>query len=341
MAAWGEKATLSVPLVCGDEVFGVLDVAESRYPRRFTADEVRLAEAIGTQAALAIRNARAFDEAERRNADLATLLGVAATLTSAVDRGSVLAAIARHLREALGSTSAEVYQYDTARRSLELVARDSGAPGDAECTGISMLSDDPLLAACIDERRVVAVQAGEPDRTAQPAGGPARRCAGSELWVPLVYQDEVLGLLASCDAAPDRRYSQEEIGLATAIAAQAAAALQSARAYERLEQERAALTRLNTRLSAFVELSGQMRGLLSEERLIDLLGRVLHETLEFNQWVIYLFDPDEQLFNVGKAFGGTPEIDAHYAATPVPARVMEGLIGSARTISQSHFVDHL
>ena len=358
MAAWGEKATLSVPLVCGNEVFGVLDVAESRYPRRFTADEVRLAEAIGTQAALAIRNARAFDEAERRNADLATLLGVAATLTSAVDRGTVLAAIARHLREALRSTSAEVYQYDTGRRTLELVARDSDEPDAYEGAGFCRLSDDPLLAGCIDERRVVAVQAGDPVQAAQAAaggtaqaaaGGPAqaggepaaRRCTGSELWVPLVYQDEVLGLLASCDAALDRCYSQEEIGLATAIAAQAAAALQSARAYERLEQERAALTRLNARLSAFVELSGQMRGLLSEERLIDLLGRVLHETLEFNQWVIYLFDPDEQLFNVAKAFGGTPEIDAHYAATPIPARVMEGLIGSTRTISQSHFVDHL
>ena len=358
MAAWGEKATLSVPLLCGNEVLGVLDVAESRYPRRFTADEVRLAEAIGTQAALAIRNARAFDEAERRNADLATLLGVAATLTSAVDRGTVLAAIARHLREALRSTGAEVYQFDTARRTLELVARDGDELGAPEGAGLYRLSDDALLAGCIDERRVVATQAGDPARAGQPGAGraaqaaalrqaaagdhPAALCdAGSQLWVPLVYQDEVLGLLASCDAAPDRSYSHEEIGLATAIAAQAAAALQSARAYERLEQERAALTRLNARLSAFVELSGQMRGLLSEERLIDLLGRVLHETLEFNQWVIYLFDPDELLFNVAKAFGGTPEIDAHYAATPIPARVMEGLIASARTISQSHFVDHL
>jgi diguanylate cyclase (GGDEF)-like protein len=343
MAAWGEKATLSVPLVCGNEVFGVLDVAESRYPRRFTADEVRLAEAIGTQAALAIRNARAFDEAERRNADLATLLGVAATLTSAVDRRSVLAAIARHLREALHSTSAEVYQYDTGRRSLELVACDGDSPIElgAESSGVHELGDDPLLARCIDERRVVAVRAGDSGLSGQTRDDLRRWGDASELWVPMVYQDEVLGLLASTEASPDRCYSQEEIGLATAIGAQAAAALQSAWAYERLEAERAALTRLNERLSAFVELSGQMRGLVSEERLIDLLGRVMHETLEFNQWVIYLYDPEEQLFTVAKAFGGTPEIDEHYAVTPVPARVMEGLIGAARIISQSHFVDHL
>ena len=90
MAAWGEKATLSVPLVYGDEVLGVLDVAESRYPRRFTADEIRLAVAIGDQAALAIHNARLFEETARRNAELATLLGVASTLSSTVDQHGVL-----------------------------------------------------------------------------------------------------------------------------------------------------------------------------------------------------------------------------------------------------------
>ncbi len=145
----------------------------------------------------------------------------------------------------------------------------------------------------------------------------------------------------TAETSPDRVYSQDEIRLATGIAAQAAAALQNARAYERLETERAALARLNRRLSAFAELSGQMRGLLAEDRLIDLLGRVLHGALEFNQWVIYLYDAENQLFRAVKAFGGTPEIDEHYAATPIPARVINGLIGAARIISQSHFVDHL
>ncbi len=343
MAAWGEKATLSVPLVYGDHVFGVLDVCESRYPRRFTADEIRLAEAIGTQAALAIHNARAIDEAQRRNADLATLLGVASTLSSTVEPHAVLEAIARHLRAALRSASAEVYQYEPERRSMKLVAYDADTPiePDDEWTGEYSLNEDAFLARCIDERRVMVVRAGDPGLSPQTRDDLGRWKTASELWVPLVSQDEVLGMLSSAEDSPDRQYSAAEIDLASGIAAQAAAALQNARAYERLERERAALSRLNGRLSAFVELSGQMRGLLSEERLIDLVGRVLHEALEFNQWVIYLYDAEGGQFVVAKAFGGTPEIDEHYASTPVPARVMTGLIDSARTISQSHFVDHL
>ena len=254
----------------------------------------------------------------------------------------MLVAIARRLREALGSTSAEVYDYDAERRSMKLVAYDSDKPLDVDdWSGVYDLSDDPLLARCIDERRVVVVRATDRDLPAHVREDLRRWGDASELWVPMVYQDRVLGLLSTAESSPDREYSRDEIRLAAGIAAQAAAAVQNARAYERLEQERAALSRLNRRLSAFAELSGQMRGLLSEEDLVDLLGRVLHGALEFNQWVIYLYDADEQLFRAVKAFGGTPEIDGHYASTPIPARVMNGLIGSARTISQSHFVDHL
>ena len=342
MASWGEKATLTVPLVYGDEVFGVLDVAESRYPRRFTPDEIGLAEAIGAQAAVAIHNARAFEETRRRNAELATLLGVAATLSSTVDQHAVLVAITQRLREALGSTSAEVYDYDAERRSMKLVAYDSDTPLDVDdWSGVYELRDDPLRARCIDDREVVVVRTTDRDLPARVRDDLRRWGDASELWVPMVYQDKVLGLLSTAESSAGREYSRDEIRLATGIAAQAAAALQNARAYERLEQERSALSRLNRRLSAFAELSGQMRGLLSEERLVDLLGRVLHGALEFNQWVIYLYDPEGQLFRAVKAFGGTPEIDERYAATPIPARVMNGLIDSARTISQSHFVDHL
>ena len=76
MAAWGEKATLSVPLVYGDEVLGVLDVAESRYPRRFTADEIRLAESRSATRRLLPSTTRGCSKRpQRRNAELATLLG--------------------------------------------------------------------------------------------------------------------------------------------------------------------------------------------------------------------------------------------------------------------------
>ncbi len=343
MAPWGEKATLSLPLVYGGTVLGVLDVAESRYPRRFTDDELRLAAAIGSQAAVAIHNARLYDEATRRNAELETFLDVAATLSSTADRQRVLGGIARRLREALGSNSAEVYEYVAGAAELRLVEYDADeALDDGDWRGVYELAESPLLARCIERREAMVVRLADLGETDLVRADMVLWGDASELWVPMVYRDRVLGLITAADIAPNRRYSDREIRLAAGIASQAAAALENARGYERLDHERASLAKLNARLSAFTTLTGQMRGLVAEDKMLELLGRIMSEALGFNQWVAYLYDdPDGEFFNVRQSFGGTPEIDEHYRSTPIPASVLNGLVAAATRISQSFFVDHM
>ena len=341
MEPWGEKATLTVPLLHGDEVLGVVDLAESRFPRRFTSDELRLAQAVADQAAVAIHNARLYDVTRRRTSELATFLGVAESLSSVTEPDVVLAAIARRLREALHSNSAEVYDYDPVRRTVTVRAYDADEALDVgDWSGTYDLSEFTPMAECIDRRRAMVVRRDDPELAQVVRRELERWGTAIELWVPLVYGDEVLGLIVSEEVDLSRRYTADQLRLAAGIAAHAAVALENARAYERLEREREALTTLNTRLSAFTQLTGQMRGLLTEDELLDLLGRVMWEALEFNQWVAYLYDPTEHVYNVVKAFGGTPEIDEHYASTPIPARVLDGLVAAARHVSQSFFVDH-
>ena len=60
MDQWGELSSISLPLVCKDEVIGLIDVGESRRIRRWSDDDVRVLQAIADQAAIAIANARAY-----------------------------------------------------------------------------------------------------------------------------------------------------------------------------------------------------------------------------------------------------------------------------------------
>jgi len=57
-------AIVGVPLVVRDEVIGVLEIINKRQGT-FTEDDVRLLESVATQAAIAIENARLFQETER------------------------------------------------------------------------------------------------------------------------------------------------------------------------------------------------------------------------------------------------------------------------------------
>src|SRR4029077_1515343 len=62
--AEGMVAVLGVPLMAADRVFGVLYAAD-REPRAFMQDEIALLSAYADHAAVALENARLYDQARR------------------------------------------------------------------------------------------------------------------------------------------------------------------------------------------------------------------------------------------------------------------------------------
>ena len=57
-----------VPLMIGGTVVGVLEVAETEWPRHFTDEEQALCVALGEQAGVAIRNAQLYRQLQEQNA---------------------------------------------------------------------------------------------------------------------------------------------------------------------------------------------------------------------------------------------------------------------------------
>ena len=62
MEYWGEKTCLNVPLYFGDEPLGILVLIETERERRFTPEEIELIGGVAEQAAVAIHNARLYEE---------------------------------------------------------------------------------------------------------------------------------------------------------------------------------------------------------------------------------------------------------------------------------------
>ena len=120
---------------------------------------------------------------------------------------------------------------------MKLVAYDADVPLEADdWSGVYDLSDNPLLAGCIDERRVVVVRATDRELPAQTRDDLRRWGDASELWVPMVYQDTVLGLLTDGrDLARSASTRRTRSAWPPASRRRPRRALQNARAYERLE----------------------------------------------------------------------------------------------------------
>ncbi len=60
MDKYGDLSYLNIPLVFNDQSFGVMVLVETECERRWTAEEVALAQALGEQAAVAIEHARLY-----------------------------------------------------------------------------------------------------------------------------------------------------------------------------------------------------------------------------------------------------------------------------------------
>jgi excisionase family DNA binding protein len=108
----GDRSLLMVPLVVQGRSLGLLEVVDQKRSRQYSRQELRLAEAIAGQAAVAIQNAKLFAERRRSDEDVASLREALATLTAHVSRvgagerrSDVLGAVATAVCEALGAIS--------------------------------------------------------------------------------------------------------------------------------------------------------------------------------------------------------------------------------------------
>lgn len=108
----GDRSLLMVPLVVQGRTLGLLEVVDQKQSRDYSRQELRLAEAIAGQAAVAIQNAKLFAERRRSDEDVANLRTAISRFTAHVPelgegerQTDVLSTVARAVCDALGAIS--------------------------------------------------------------------------------------------------------------------------------------------------------------------------------------------------------------------------------------------
>ncbi len=213
-------------------IMGTLSYEHSR-PDVFSPADLRLAEEIGVRVAVALENARLFDETRRRLAreqqlnELAHAVGgemeLAPLLRRFLPAAARLAgadAAAVNILQPDGETLVGLYNYGLPEHLLgERMSIHEGIAGlTCQQRGPVLVPDYREYAEAIDDW----VQAG----------------LRSVLSVPLLAGDEVLGALGLFSLGVVRSFSAEAVVAAQAAARLAAVALQRARLFEEERQER-------------------------------------------------------------------------------------------------------
>ncbi len=238
------------PIVKGDQVIGVLSV-QSYTTNAYKRRHLRLIEALATQAASAIENARLF-ETNRRGLDRLTMLQrISSVVVSSLEMDKVFQAIAESARQVLDVTRCAIYLRDEqtgtitgvysrglSERYVEAVKRSY----EHSAGGLLGRSREPMI-----------ISDGQTDARLElvhdtvVSEGIHTMCL-----LPLLYHDDIVGAL-SFYHDQIRPYSPDDILLATAIANGAAVAMKNAILLSQTQRRAAEAALLNQVMAVITE----------------------------------------------------------------------------------------
>jgi signal transduction histidine kinase len=233
------RSWMAVPLSVRGQVVGYLALTRE-VPDGFTAHDLELALAFAGHAAVAIDNARLLDESEERARELATLLEVSRSVASTLELEPLLGAIIDQAKVVADYDGASVLTFEDG--ALQVIYR--RAPDDTDRpdrVGVSFPAErTPLFYQYIYQGQSLIIDDVRGDEPlarsyremmgVDPAETPYLRYVRAWMGIPLALKDRVIGVIVLVHAQPGY-YTPHHAELVTAMASQAAVAIENARLY--------------------------------------------------------------------------------------------------------------
>ncbi len=293
----GIRAWLGVPLLFGDRMIGMIAL-DKKVPGFYTEEHARLALAFAAQAAIAIENARLYEETQKRLAETALLHKAAEVINSTLDLQEVLQRVVEELSQTFGYHLVDIYLLE--EEGLRLQAQ-------AGYDGETIIDFIPL------ERGVI----GRVARTGQPAFIPdvtknsdyiaAYPDITSEICVPIKSGETILGIL-NVECHNKRPLTEDDLQLLVTLSSHIAVAIENARFYEETK-------RRMSELAALQEVSLQVTSSLDLAKVLESIAESALKLVEATDAHIFFYDEERGEFRFGTAVWDSRE-KGGVAATP-------------------------
>jgi len=278
-------ALMFVPTRVRGESVGGLFLVWWRTGRVFPPAEVRLLEGVGAQVGLAIENAELTRRTEERLQETELLLEVSRSLTSTLDLPALLGQFLAGVQRVIGADSVGVWLCEGESPWMQPVVTSEMPPERLESLRRVRLSsvDHPFYAEAFRSKRpVTSSEVADDPRIPPELRGEATRHR-SQLFVPIVAKDLVIGGFLAVWWTLRREFTESELRLMEAVAGQAGAAVENARLFSdnrrRLEE-----------LSVLYELSQAVTGQLERAALAEAIYRQLVRVLDAPSAAIVAYD---------------------------------------------------
>jgi PAS domain S-box-containing protein len=276
------RSEMALPLTVRGRVIGALDV-QSVEEAAFSAEDVAILQTMADQLAIAIENARLYEEERRRAEELATLNAITKTVSRSLDLDTILDEALDKVFEVIDADAGRIYLLDEGNDELTLVVyRSFSEPflqkmrhlkvGEG-AIGQTAQSVRPVL---LDSLTADDGLLTEVERAALEEG------IHSEVNVPLSTRGRVHGVL-SIARHQEWPFTSREVELLAAVGNQVAVAIENARLYKKATERMRGATALH-------RVSGTLMRTLNLEQLLENILEVLQRSFGYSHCAIFLVD---------------------------------------------------
>jgi GAF domain-containing protein/CheY-like chemotaxis protein len=312
------RSYMGVPILLNQKLIGLITL-DKQEPGFYKEEHARLAMAFAAQAATAINNARLFNETEQRAAELAAISTVSQALVAETELDSMIQLIGNQTRDTFHADIAYLALLDRQTSLIHFPYRHG-----EDFTSIKL--GEGLTSRIIETGKPLLINKDIRERHEQLGTVLIGRDALSYLGVPINSGRETIGVLSVQSIDEENAFDDDDMRLLTTIAANAGAAIQTARLHaetQRRAREMATLAEIGNDIAASRDL----------EPVLEKIASHAKEILRVRDIAIYLRDGD--LFSALVALGTyTEEIKAS------PVLLGQGITGNIAKNGVAEFINN-
>jgi GAF domain-containing protein/signal transduction histidine kinase/CheY-like chemotaxis protein len=313
-------AIIGLPLKIGQRVVGVMNVSY-RQPRTFPEAELRVLRLFCDQAAIAIENARLFEQAATERRHLGLLYDMGKTLASSLEGEQILKSAIALTCEALGGQIGLAFVYITSENRLELHATYAN-PQSKSVQEEYWKAGEYLSAEIIRQKDAHYIPELKRHESWHDANLP-KELPGSALIAPIEAEEHLLGVMILIHSQA-KAFHTDQLNLLQTICQEIGLALSNASRYQQVQRRLAEMTLIQTLAVTFNQR-------LELQVLLDEVVNQLGTRLGYQQARIFLLENDQLVL---RACHG-----------PIPKRtsfsLSEGIIGRVARTGETAFVPNV
>lgn len=276
----GSKSWLSFPLFDQDELIGALSIA-SRQENLATSENMDIASRIQEHLSIALRNARIHTLANRQAKEMAAIVDLTLEMTEEKDFRSLLQKAIRGTTQILGSTMGAIFLIDKSTEEITLVA-ESELPIPPT---VLRLQIGQGLAGKVWEKKGAVILNRSRD-IGDPTWLEACYATGSAIGAPLLWEDEVRGVMTLYCPGEENRFSLLDIDILSKVAAHISVRI------ENVEELEKTIRRVN-QLRVVNDVARRMSTILVEDLLFTEIVRRVAHGLNLDLVILFLVDEDK------------------------------------------------